>query len=112
MQAGRICLSRERRLTRRTLFSAARRKPQPKLNASQLLCRYGAEAVIPGLDQGLTTMRPGGVRRLFVPGNLAFPKGLSAAAGRPRVAPNSPVIFDVQFLYQPGFEDLEEGEYE
>ena len=68
--------------------------------------------MIPGLDQGLTSMRPGGVRRLFVPGNLAFPKPLPAAAGRPRVPANSPVIFDVQFLYQPGFEDLEEGEYE
>jgi len=30
---------------------------------------------------------------------LAFPKGLGAAAGRPRVAPSTPVIFDVQLLY-------------
>ncbi len=30
---------------------------------------------------------------------LAFPKGLSAAARRPRVAPNTLVIFDVQLLY-------------
>jgi hypothetical protein len=26
---------------------------------------------------------------------LAFPKGLGAAVGRPRVAPSTPVIFDV-----------------
>lgn len=49
-------------------------------------------------------MKVGGIRRLFIPGDLAFPKGLSAAAGRPRVPPSSPVIFDVQLLYIPGFE--------
>lgn len=67
-------------------------------------CRYGVGAVIPGLDAGLKTMKVGGIRRLFIPGDLAFPKGLSAAAGRPRVPPNSPVTFDIQLLYIPGFE--------
>jgi hypothetical protein len=32
---------------------------------------------------------------------LAFPKGLAAAAGRLRVAPSTPIIFDVQLLYIP-----------
>lgn len=36
---------------------------------------------------------------------LAFPKGLGAAAGRPRVPPSSPVVFDVQLLYIPGISD-------
>lgn len=53
-------------------------------------------------------MKPGGVRRLFIPGPLSFPKGLKAAAGRPTVPPNSPVVFDVQLLYIPGLEDEEE----
>lgn len=141
--------------------------------------------VIPGLDEGLKTMSTGGVRRLYIPGELAFPKGLpagewltmcmllidlvggpvqameqqcraaelgiprafllvagstdvcvrsavcapplqtpcpalpcshtpghhpacSAAAGRPRVPPSSPVVFDVKLLYIPGISDDEE----
>lgn len=39
---------------------------------------------------------------------LAFPKGLGAAAGRPRVPPSSPVIFDVNLVYIPGISDLDE----
>jgi peptidylprolyl isomerase len=68
-------------------------------------CRFGVGQVVQGLDEGLKTMKVGGIRRLYVPGPLAFPKGLSAAAGRPRVPPSSPVIFDVQLLYIPGFDD-------
>jgi peptidylprolyl isomerase len=44
--------------------------------------RLGAGNVIPGLDEGISTMRSGGLRRLYIPGSLAFPKGLRAAAGR------------------------------
>ncbi len=40
--------------------------------------------------------------RLSLIWQLAFPKGLCAAAGRPRVAPRTPVIFDVLLLYIPG----------
>jgi hypothetical protein len=47
-------------------------------------------------------MRVGGVRRVYVPGPLSFPKPLKAAAGRPTVPANSPVVFDVQLLYIPG----------
>uniref|UniRef100_A0A5K1BNG0 Uncharacterized protein n=1 Tax=Nymphaea colorata TaxID=210225 RepID=A0A5K1BNG0_9MAGN len=39
---------------------------------------------------------------------MAFPKGLSSAPGRPRVAPSSPVIFDVSLEYVPGLEAEEE----
>ena len=60
--------------------------------------------VIPGLDEGLLTMRSGGIRRLYIPGELAFPKGLASAPGRPRIAPYSPVVFDVKLLYIPGLE--------
>ncbi len=46
-------------------------------------------------------------RSLFI-WQLAFPKGLGAAARRPRVAPSTPVIFDVQLLYIPGVSDFDE----
>lgn len=67
--------------------------------------RVGAGQVIPGLDEGILSMKSGGVRRLYIPGALAFPKGLPASPGRPRVPPNSDVIFDVQLLYVPGLDD-------
>lgn len=70
--------------------------------------RVGVGQVIKGLDEGLLTMKVGGKRRLYVPGTLAFPKGLTAAAGRPRVPPSSPVVFDVSLEYVPGLDDEEE----
>ncbi len=39
---------------------------------------------------------------------LAFPKGLGAAVGRPKVATSTPVIFNVQLLYIPGVSDFDE----
>jgi peptidylprolyl isomerase len=69
--------------------------------------RVGAGQVIPGLDEGIKSMKVGGLRRLYIPGELAFPKGLASAAGRPRVPPKSPVVFDVQLLLIPGLEDEE-----
>ncbi|PNH12723.1 Peptidyl-prolyl cis-trans isomerase FKBP16-3, chloroplastic [Tetrabaena socialis] len=66
--------------------------------------RVGAGQIMRGLDEGLLTMKPGGLRRLYIPGDLAFPKGLKAAPGRPAVPPASPVVFDVQLLYIPGLE--------
>ena len=57
-----------------------------------------------GLDEGILTMRSGGIRRLYIPGELAFPKGLASAPGRPRISPFSPVVFDVKLIYIPGLE--------
>ena len=59
-------------------------------------------AGIPGLNEGLKTMQPGGVRRLYIPGALGFPKGLASGPGRPRVPPLSDVVFDVKLLLIPG----------
>ncbi|KAK9138755.1 hypothetical protein Sjap_009349 [Stephania japonica] len=70
--------------------------------------RVGAGQVVKGLDEGILSMKVGGKRRLYIPGSLAFPKGLNSAPGRPRVAPNSPVIFDVSLEYIPGLEVDEE----
>jgi len=73
--------------------------------------RVGTGQVLPGLDEGLLSMKTGGLRRLYIPGDLSFPKGLPSAPGRPRVPPNSPVVFDVQLAYIPGIsDDLEEFE--
>ncbi|XP_073283897.1 peptidyl-prolyl cis-trans isomerase FKBP16-3, chloroplastic isoform X2 [Primulina huaijiensis] len=69
--------------------------------------RVGSGQVIKGLDEGILTMKAGGKRRLYIPGPLAFPKGLASAPGRPRVAANSPVVFDVSLEYIPGLEDDE-----
>ncbi|KAF9663175.1 hypothetical protein SADUNF_Sadunf17G0011000 [Salix dunnii] len=69
--------------------------------------RVGSGQVIKGLDEGILSMKVGGKRRLYIPGLLAFPKGLTSAPGRPRVAPNSPVVFDVSLEYIPGL-DVEE----
>jgi peptidylprolyl isomerase len=52
-------------------------------------------------------MQPGGVRRLYIPGSLGFPKGLPSGPGRPRVPPLSPLIFDVKLLYIPGLQDFD-----
>ncbi|KAL2920885.1 Peptidyl-prolyl cis-trans isomerase FKBP16-3 chloroplastic [Bienertia sinuspersici] len=70
--------------------------------------RVGSGQVIKGLDEGLLSMKAGGKRRLYIPGPLAFPKGLTSAPGRPRVAPSSPVVFDVSLEYIPGLETEEE----
>ncbi|GER34148.1 peptidyl-prolyl cis-trans isomerase [Striga asiatica] len=69
--------------------------------------RVGSGQVIKGLDEGILSMKVGGKRRLYIPGPLAFPKGLASAPGRPRVAANSPVVFDVSLEYIPGLEDDE-----
>ncbi|KAI4324322.1 hypothetical protein L6164_023873 [Bauhinia variegata] len=70
--------------------------------------RVGSGQVIKGLDEGILSMKVGGKRRLYIPGSLAFPKGLTSAPGRPRVAPSSPVVFDVSLEYIPGLEIDEE----
>ncbi|KAK2971322.1 hypothetical protein RJ640_013423 [Escallonia rubra] len=71
--------------------------------------RVGSGQVIKGLDEGILGMKVRGKRRLYIPGPLAFPKGLTSAPGRPRVAANSPVVFDVSLEYIPGLElDIEE----
>ncbi|XP_077229272.1 FKBP-like peptidyl-prolyl cis-trans isomerase family protein [Tasmannia lanceolata] len=73
------------------------------------LFRVGSGQVIKGLDEGILGMKVGGKRRLFIPGPLAFPKGLTSAPGRPRVSAKSPVIFDVSLEYIPGLElDIDE----
>ncbi|KAL5784140.1 hypothetical protein ACOSQ2_006532 [Xanthoceras sorbifolium] len=84
------------------IFDSSLEKGQP------YIFRVGSDQVIKGLDEGILSMKVGGKRRIYVPGSLAFPKGLISAPGRPRVAANSPVIFDVSLEYIPGLEADEE----
>ncbi|OAY77902.1 Peptidyl-prolyl cis-trans isomerase FKBP16-3, chloroplastic, partial [Ananas comosus] len=81
------------------IFDSSLEKGQP------YIFRVGSGQVIKGLDEGILSMKVGGKRRLYIPGSLAFPKGLNSAPGRPRVAPNSPVIFDVSLEYIPGLDN-------
>ena len=57
---------------------------------------------MPALDEGLLSMRSGGLRRLYVPPELAFQKRLAAAPGRAAVPQNSPLIIDLELVYIPG----------
>ncbi|CAO2173611.1 unnamed protein product [Urochloa humidicola] len=79
------------------IFDSSLEKGQP------YIFRVGSGQVIQGLDEGILSMKVGGLRRLYIPGPLAFPKGLTSAPGRPRVPPSSPV--DVNLLYIPGLDD-------
>ncbi|GMI78671.1 hypothetical protein like AT2G43560 [Hibiscus trionum] len=83
------------------IFDSSLERGQP------YIFRVGSGQVIKGLDEGILSMKVGGKRRLYIPGPLAFPKGLTSAPGRPRVAPSSPVVFDVSLEYIPGLDDEE-----
>jgi peptidylprolyl isomerase len=63
--------------------------------AEPLAFPLGAGKVIRGWDLGLEGMKIGGIRRLYVPEDLAY-----GAAGSPPLIPRSVgLIFDVQLLY-------------
>ena len=85
--------------------------------------RIGTDSISPvGLEEGLSTMRVGGVRRIYCPAELAYQMiptvGVYGTYGTPQRPPapvGIPVIFDVQLLLVPGVdedEDEDEGEFQ
>lgn len=53
----------------------------------------GAQRVIPGFEEGVIGMQPGGVRLLVVPPQLAW-----GSAGNPPVQPNANIVFEIEYL--------------
>jgi FKBP-type peptidyl-prolyl cis-trans isomerase FkpA len=54
----------------------------------------GANAVIPGFDQGVTGMRVGGIRRIIIPPDRAY--GAGGVAGV--IPPNATLLFEVELV--------------
>ncbi|HEY0754570.1 MAG TPA: FKBP-type peptidyl-prolyl cis-trans isomerase [Ktedonobacteraceae bacterium] len=55
--------------------------------------QLSASSLIPGWVEGLVGMKPGGIRRLYIPSKLGY--GTKSAGSIP---PNSDLIFDVQLI--------------
>ena len=75
-------------LTNGTKFDSSRDRNEP------FNFRLGAGQVIPGWDEGVAGMQPGGKRRLTVPAQLAY--GSRGAGGV--IPPNAVLIFEVELL--------------
>ena len=55
-------------------------------------CTLG-QRLIPGWSDGMTGMKEGGARRIFVPWKLGYPNGAGA-----RIPPQTNLIFEIEFL--------------
>ena len=75
-------------LTNGTKFDSSRDRNEP------FNFRLGAGQVIPGWDEGVAGMQPGGKRRLTVPAQLAY--GARGAGGV--IPPNAVLVFEVEYL--------------
>ncbi len=53
--------------------------------------QLGGGGVIAGWDEGVSTMKPGGLRRLAVPGELGY-----GAQGRGEIPPDATLIFEIE----------------
>lgn len=76
-------------LTSGKVFDSSHLVHQPQI------FRLGRGQVIKGWDEGMATMRVGGIRQLVVPAKLAYGKKGNAADGIP---PNSILIFRIHLL--------------
>ena len=56
--------------------------------------QLGSKGIIKGWNLGVSTMLPGGRRRLWLPADLAY----GSAGNLPTIMPNTPLIFDIELL--------------
>lgn len=81
-------------------------------NGKPIDARVGTDSMVKGLDEGLSTMKVGGIRRIYCPGNLSYTTGLRSAPGQPAVPAKTPVIFDVELLLVPGLDEEPEEDFQ
>lgn len=55
---------------------------------------FGLSQVIQGWQQGVPGMKPGGIRRLIIPSQLAYGSVRAAA----NIPPNSDLVFDIELV--------------
>lgn len=70
-----------------TKFDSSRDRGQP------MSFVFKGQPMIPGWDEGVSTMKVGGRRRLVVPPALGY-----GPAARPGIPPNSTLVFDIELL--------------
>ena len=75
-------------LTDVTMFDSSLKRGQP------FSFPLGAGRVIPGWDEGVAGMKPGGIRKLIIPPDLGY--GAQGAGGV--IPPNATLVFEVQYL--------------
>jgi FKBP-type peptidyl-prolyl cis-trans isomerase len=67
-------------------------------NGTPIEFRIGDTDVIPGFSEGFIGMKPGGVRQLVIPTQLAWGSQGSVVPGKVPVQPNANVVFEIHFL--------------